>query len=48
MKYILSMIDYEGKIPAKDLVPDSKILITGIDELKMMESNLAKPHKLPG
>ena len=32
----------------EELVPDSKILISGIDELKLMESNLAKPHKLPG
>ena len=48
MKYILSMIDYEGKIPDDELIPDSKVLISGIDELKMMESNLSKPHKLPG
>ena len=48
MKYILSMIDYEGKIPDDELIPDSKILISGIDELKLMESNLSKPHKLPG
>ena len=48
MKYILSMLEYEGKIADKELIPDPKILISGIDELKMMESNLAKPHKLPG
>ena len=42
------MLDYEGKIPAKDLVPDPKVVISGIDELRLMESNLAKPHKLPG
>ena len=48
MKYILSKMEYEGKIPDEELVPDSKILISGIDELKLMESNLAKPHKLPG
>ena len=48
MKHILSKMEYEGKIPDEELVPDSKILISGIDELKLMESNLAKPHKLPG
>jgi len=48
MKYILSMIDYEDKISDDELIPDSKVLISGIDELKMMEANIAKPHKLPG
>ena len=48
MKYVLSQIDYEGKIADKELIPDPEILISGIDELRMMESNLAKPHKLPG
>jgi hypothetical protein len=48
MKYILSMIEYEGKIGDEELIPDSKVIISGIDELKMMEANIAKPHKLPG
>lgn len=48
MKYILSMLDYEGKVKDAALVPDSKIVISGIDELKLMEDNLAKPNKLPG
>ena len=48
MKYILSKMDYEDKISDEELTPDSKILISGIDELKLMEANLAKPHKLPG
>jgi len=48
MKHILSKMDYEDKISDEELTPDSKILISGIDELKLMESNLAKPHKLPG
>ena len=41
----------EGDSPAGvkiDGIPDPEILISGIDELRMMESNLAKPHKLPG
>ena len=48
MKYILSMLDYEGKVKDAALAPDSKIVISGIDELKLMEDNLAKPNKLPG
>ena len=48
MKYILSMLDYEGKVKDAALVPDPKIVISGIDELKLMEDNLSKPNKLPG
>ena len=36
------------KLSEGELTPDSKILISGIDVLKLMEANLAKPHKLPG
>ena len=48
MKHILSRLDYEGKVKDSDLETDPKILISGIDEIKLMEGNLAKPHKLPG
>ena len=48
MKYILSKMDYEGKIAESELQIDPKIVISGIDEIKLMEGNLAKPHKLPG
>ena len=48
MKHILSLIDYEDKIPDKELIPDSEVVISGIDELRLMESNLSKPNKLPG
>ena len=48
MKYILSRLDYEGKIPDTELEIDPKIVINGIDEIKLMEGNLSKPHKLPG
>ena len=48
MKHILSLIDYEDKIPDKELIPDSEEVISGIDELRLMESNLSKPNKLPG
>lgn len=48
MKYILSRLEYEGKIADSGLETDPEILISGIDEIKLMEGNLAKPHKLPG
>ena len=48
MKHILSRMDYEGKIDDSELEEDPKIVISGIDEIKLMEGNLAKPHKLPG
>ena len=48
MKHILNRLDYEGKIEDSELDEDSKIVISGIDEIKLMEGNLSKPHKLPG
>ena len=48
MKHILSRLEYEGKIADSGLETDPEILISGIDEIKLMEGNLAKPHKLPG
>jgi len=48
MKHILSRLDYEGRIADSKLETDPEILISGIDEIKLMEGNLAKPHKLPG
>ena len=48
MKHILSRLDYEGKVADSKLETDPEILISGIDEIKLMEGNLAKPHKLPG
>ena len=48
MKHILNRLDYEGKVKDSELDEDSKIVISGIDEIKLMEGNLSKPHKLPG
>jgi polyphosphate kinase 2 len=48
MKYILSRLDYDGKIADTELEINPKIVINGIDEIKLMEGNLSKPHKLPG
>ncbi len=48
IKYVLSQIDYIDKAPMKALTVDPKIIISGIDELKMMEDNLMRPKSLPG
>jgi hypothetical protein len=41
-------VDYEGKIDDKKLKYDSEIIISGIDEIKIMEENLLNPALLPG
>lgn len=48
MKFMLSQMDYEGKIEPEKLAVDPKIIISGIDELKHMEDNLMRPNKLRG
>ncbi len=48
IKYILSTLDYKGKLSAKKLTIDKDIVISGIDELKIMEDNLMSPKVLPG
>jgi polyphosphate kinase 2 len=48
MKHLLSSIDYEGKLKARKLTPDPEIVISGIDEIKHMETHLFKPKKLRG
>jgi len=48
IRYVLSNIDYLDKAPAETLAIDPNIIISGIDELKMMEDNLMKPKSLPG
>jgi len=48
IKYVLNQLDYEGKIPEKELQSDPKIVVSGIDELKHMEENLMNPDKLYG
>jgi polyphosphate kinase 2 len=48
IKYVLSKIDYTDKAPAEKLRVDPKIVVSGIEELKMMEDNLMKPKSLPG
>ena len=48
IRYILQHLDYKGKIPKKELIPDPKSVISGIDEIKLMEENLLKPGSMPG
>ncbi len=48
IKHILTEIEYEGKTDAESLVPDSKYIVSGIDEIQHMEENLMNPDKLYG
>ena len=48
LKTILMNVDYEEKIDNKKLKYDSEIIISGIDEIKIMEENLLNPALLPG
>lgn len=48
MRYLLSELEYEGKIDQEELIPDPEIIISGIDEITQMEKYLFKPRKLPG
>ncbi len=48
IKSVLSQIDYVDKAPAETLKVDPEIIISGIDELKMMEDNLMNSMSLPG
>lgn len=48
MKYVLSRVDYEGKIAAEKFEPDPDVVVSGIEELKFMEDNLFKPKRLLG
>ena len=48
IKFVLSQFEYEGKLPPEELEPDSKIVFSGIDELRHMEEHLMNPDKLYG
>ena len=48
MKFILSSMEYENKLPAEALEPDDKIVVSGIDEIRHMEEMLLQPEKLHG
>jgi len=48
IKFFLSQLEYEGKLPAKELAPDPEFVVSGIDELRHMEEHLMNPGKLYG
>ncbi|MGW8195119.1 MAG: polyphosphate kinase 2 [Desulforhopalus sp.] len=48
IKFILSQMSYESKLPAEELAPSPEIVVSGIDELKHMEDNLMQPEQLHG
>ncbi len=48
MKFLLHNMDYRDKLPEDELSPDSKVIVSGIDELRHMEENLMHPDELHG
>ena len=48
IKHILSNINYDDRIPKKQLHTDPNILISGIEEIRFLEKFLLKPTELPG
>jgi polyphosphate kinase 2 (PPK2 family) len=48
IKYMLSQIDYEGKIDEEELQTDPAVLISGIEEIRFLEEHLLKTDDLPG
>jgi polyphosphate kinase len=48
MRFVLSNMTYENKLPDDELLPDPQIIISGIDELHHMEENLMQPRELRG
>jgi len=48
IKFLLSEMDYEDKLPAKKLQFDPDIIISGIDELQHMQENIMNPQNLHG
>jgi polyphosphate kinase 2 len=48
IKNVLSRIDYKDKAPPERLEVDPEIIVSGIDEIKMMEDSLLASKSLPG
>ncbi len=48
IKYLLSIMEYNDKLPDKELRYDTDIVISGIDELRHMEEHLMQPDELYG
>jgi len=48
IKYILSKVEYDNKIPQEELEIDPGVVVTGIEEIKYMEDHLMTGMELPG
>ena len=48
IKHVLSQMEYDKKLPEKELAVDPNIVVSGIDELRHMEEHLMQPEKLHG
>ncbi len=48
IKFMLNHFDYEGKISDEELRVDPEIVVSGIDEIRLMEEGLLTPLELPG
>ena len=48
IKFLLSKMEYNDKLPDKELRCDPDVVISGIDELRHMEENLMQPDELYG
>jgi len=49
IKHILSKVEYKDKISAEELQVDPEIVVSGIDEIKIMEDHIMTPGaELPG
>ncbi|MDH3383790.1 MAG: polyphosphate kinase 2 [Deltaproteobacteria bacterium] len=48
IKYILSKVEYENKIPQEEFEFDPEVVVSGIEEIKYMEDHLMTGMELPG
>jgi hypothetical protein len=48
IKYILSHVVYDNKIPPEELQVDPEVVVSGIEEIKYMEDHLMTGMELPG
>ena len=48
IKHFLTHIEYEERIPVSELESESEIIISGIDEITLMEKGLMDMSSLPG
>ena len=48
IRYILSKVEYDNKIPQEELGIDPEVVVSGIEEIKYMEDHLMTGMELPG